>query len=73
MAGVVMSASTMSLSRRRNALFRHHGAGADVVLEAERDLRFAQLQEKISAAVEAAPPLTDDQVISLRALLGPSR
>lgn len=64
-----MPTPRMSLSRRYNAMQRHHGADAPETLEAERDLRALQLQEYIREKIAATPPLTDAQLERVRALL----
>jgi hypothetical protein len=64
-----MSAATRSLSRRRNALVRHHGPDDPATLAADRDLRVTALAEHIAEVVNAAPPPTPEQAEQLRSLL----
>ncbi|MGC9543611.1 hypothetical protein [Streptomyces sp. UG1] len=59
--------------RARLAALTRHGRAADdpEVLEVQRELRAAKLEERIRREVEAAPPLNPDQIERLRALLPP--
>jgi hypothetical protein len=56
-------------ARRANALQRGDTETAEL---AARDLRAAMLAEHIKTAVDAAPPLTDEQRARLAGLLAPS-
>jgi len=67
-----MPSPVLQARGRRNALYRHHGADHPKVLEADRDLRAVRLAGQIRAAVDAAPPLTDEQIAGLRQLLTPA-
>jgi hypothetical protein len=51
------------------AIVRHHGSDSSYAQEARRDLRFAQIRAKVVEAVNAAPPLTLDQIRELSTLL----
>lgn len=51
------------------AIVRHHGPDSHYAHEARRDLRFAQLRNRITEVVAEAPPLTLDQVAELGAIL----
>lgn len=56
-------------ARVANATLRGDEEAAD---EARRDMRAARLELAITAAIDAAPPLTDDQRRILAGLLAPS-
>lgn len=62
----------MSLSRRRNALKRYRTDDDPVLIEADRAAREAGLEQHIRKVVDAAPPLTDEQLGRLAAILRPS-
>ena len=66
-----MSATTIQLSRRRNALARHRGADDPATLEADRELHAAQLEERIQQALASAPPLTPAQRRRLARMIHP--
>lgn len=53
------------------SLTRHRGPDDPEVLQAQRELRAASLEEHIRRVVDTAPPLTADQIDRLRALLPP--
>ena len=59
----------MSARQRHNQMCRHHGPDAPVTKDAARDLRAAKLERAIREAVEAAPPLSDEQRSRLSAIL----
>ena len=61
--------TSLSLRGRLNALQRYRPADDPEVLAASRDLRAARLEEHVRAAVDAAPPLTDEQWSRLSAIL----
>lgn len=64
-----MSQETMSKSRRLNALRRCRPADDPAVIDAARELAAESLAEFISRKIAETPPLTDEQVERLRALL----
>lgn len=54
---------------RQAALTRHRGARDPATVQAARELAAARLEAAIRATVASAPPLTQDQLTRLRALL----
>jgi hypothetical protein len=56
---------------RHNALRRYRPADDPQVIEAARDLRAARLEDYIRRLVDAAPPLTPEQIQRLRDALPP--
>ena len=54
---------------RIGVLAKHKGAAHPETLAARRDLRAAHLEAAIARATAEAPPLTDEQVERLAALL----
>jgi hypothetical protein len=54
------------------SLKKHHPQGGETVDAAVTDLRELVLEQHIRKAVDAAPPLTDQQKARLAALLRPS-
>jgi len=65
----VTPSQVVSARQRHNILVRHHGADAPVTKDAARDLRAARLELAIREAVDAAPPLNDEQRSRLSAIL----
>lgn len=56
---------------RLNALRRYRDDDDPAVVDAQRDLRAARLEDYIARSLDAAPPLTTDQRQRLAALLAP--
>ena len=56
---------------RLNALRRYRPADDPVVVDAQRDLRAARLEDYIARTLATAPPLTPDQRQRLAQLLTP--
>jgi len=66
---VTLSPKRRQLRARHNGLKKAHGADSPQVLDAQRDLAAARLEEYIASTVAAAPPLTTKQRDDLANLL----
>lgn len=62
-------ASAASARARHNVLLRYRSPDDPAVVEARRDLRAAQAEEYIKKLVDAAPPLSPQQLDKLALLL----
>lgn len=61
--------NVVSARQRHNILVRHHGPDSPLVAQARHALELAKTEHAVAAAIQTAPPLDDDTLARLHALI----